>query len=163
MKNTTEHESSAEHIRNPDVAHETSDISARGVYGFLIGLAIVALIVHVLLWGMFRYLRAGSVERDPDPNPMVSGRANLPPQAEAIGDFPEPRLQPNPRADMQKFRMQELQRLNSYGWVDQNSGVVHIPIDRAISILAERGLPVRQPGAVPTSTASPTARPQPKQ
>lgn len=39
--------------------------------------------------------------------------------------------------------------LNSYGWVDQKNGIARIPIDRAIDIVAARGLPAR-----PTSTAT---------
>jgi hypothetical protein len=35
------------------------------------------------------------------------------------------------------------QRLTNYGWVDRNAGKVHIPIDRAIDLLAQRGLPTR--------------------
>jgi hypothetical protein len=34
--------------------------------------------------------------------------------------------------------------LSSYGWLDRNAGVVRIPIDRAMKMTVERGLPVRQ-------------------
>jgi hypothetical protein len=34
-------------------------------------------------------------------------------------------------------------RLSSYGWVDREAGIVRIPIDRAMDLLAERGLPAR--------------------
>ena len=48
--------------------------------------------------------------------------------------------------------MQEEQTLHSYGWVDQQAGVVRIPIDRAMELLAQRGLPTRpQAGVVPPS------------
>ena len=48
--------------------------------------------------------------------------------------------------------MQEEQTLHSYGWVDQPAGVVRIPIDRAMELLAQRGLPTRpQAGTVPPS------------
>ena len=30
--------------------------------------------------------------------------------------------------------------LHSYGWVDQQAGIVRIPIDRAMTLLTERGL-----------------------
>jgi DNA-binding GntR family transcriptional regulator len=36
--------------------------------------------------------------------------------------------------------------LHSYGWVDRDAGIVRIPIERAIEILAERGLPTRDQG-----------------
>jgi hypothetical protein len=63
-----------------------------------------------------------------------------------------PRLETNERLEIKDFRTQEEQTLNSYGWVDQPNGVVRIPIERAMQLLAQRGLPTRpQIGAVPTS------------
>ena len=34
-----------------------------------------------------------------------------------------------------KYRREALQRLNSYGWVDPQKGVIHVPIDKAIDQL----------------------------
>ena len=57
---------------------------------------------------------------------------------------PEPRLQTNPREDLRALRAREDAVLNSYGWVDKTAGVVRIPIDEAIKLTVQRGLPVRQ-------------------
>ena len=69
---------------------------------------------------------------------------------------------PTRRTEINDFRMQEEQTLNSYGWVDQQAGVVRIPIDRAMELLAQRGLPTRpQAGVTPPSdvnTAKEAAR-----
>src|SRR5207247_4662310 len=63
-----------------------------------------------------------------------------------------PRFEKKDRLEIKDFRMQEEQTLNSYGWVDQQNGVVRIPIDRAMQLIAERGLPTRpQTGTVPPS------------
>jgi len=35
----------------------------------------------------------------------------------------------------EKYRGEALQRLNSYGWVDPQKGVIHVPIDKAIDQL----------------------------
>jgi hypothetical protein len=43
-------------------------------------------------------------------------------------------------------RKREEDTLSTYGWVDQSAGTVHIPIDRAMDLLAQQGLPVRQAG-----------------
>jgi hypothetical protein len=59
---------------------------------------------------------------------------------------PEPRLQTNPRQDLADLRAKEDETLNSYGWVDRNAGVVRIPIDEAITLTLQRGLPARQQG-----------------
>lgn len=51
--------------------------------------------------------------------------------------------------EVQQVRQMWDQRLHSYGWVDQQAGVVHIPIERAMELLAERGLPVRSGSNLP--------------
>ena len=50
------------------------------------------------------------------------------------------------------FREQALVRLNGYGWVDEEAGRAHIPIGRAIALVAENGLPV---GTVTADTGDP--------
>jgi hypothetical protein len=56
---------------------------------------------------------------------------------------PEPRLQEHPREDLSELRAREDEILSSYGWVDRNAGVVRIPIDAAMKLTLERGLPAR--------------------
>lgn len=69
---------------------------------------------------------------------------------------PLPRLQVQPVRHWREFRSAEMERLSTYGWMDRTSGVVHIPIDRAMDLVAERGIgplaplvppPVPTPGA----------------
>lgn len=57
--------------------------------------------------------------------------------------FNEPVLQIDPVADLQAYKAKENDLLNSYGWVDKSAGIAHIPIDRAIELTAEKGLPTR--------------------
>jgi hypothetical protein len=57
---------------------------------------------------------------------------------------PEPRLQTNPREDLRDLRAKEDAILESYGWVDRNAGVVRIPIDEAMKLTVQRGLPSRR-------------------
>ncbi|MCL6508251.1 MAG: hypothetical protein K6T59_14635, partial [Bryobacteraceae bacterium] len=61
----------------------------------------------------------------------------------AEGLPPAPRLQVDPATDLENLRKAEAAVLNSYGWVDRKAGIVRIPIDRAMEVLAERGLPAR--------------------
>ena len=44
--------------------------------------------------------------------------------------------------------------LGSYDWVDQKNGVVRIPIDRAMDLVAQRGLPVVSQSATPLARRS---------
>ncbi len=53
------------------------------------------------------------------------------------------RLQVVPGLDLRLQGEAEVERLNGYGWVDQGAGMVHIPIDKAIDVLVEKGLPTR--------------------
>jgi hypothetical protein len=61
---------------------------------------------------------------------------------------PGPRLQVAPAKDLDEVRATEDSVLNSYGWVVPNAGVVRIPIDRAIELVVQRGLPVRSAGEI---------------
>lgn len=58
-------------------------------------------------------------------------------------NLPEPHLQVDPPADLAAQRAAERARLSSYGIVDREHAVVHIPIDVAKRRLLERGVPVR--------------------
>ncbi len=58
-----------------------------------------------------------------------------------IRDIPPPRLQVDPSQDLAAWRRAEEQRLSRYAWADNGRTAVRIPIDRAMSLIAERGLP----------------------
>jgi hypothetical protein len=57
---------------------------------------------------------------------------------------PGPRLQAAPERDLQELREANEVILDTYGWVDQEDGRVRIPIDQAMDLLLEEGLPVRE-------------------
>ena len=54
---------------------------------------------------------------------------------------PAPRLQTSPTRDLQEMRRAENARLQSYGWVDRTAGIVRLPIERAMEMVVEQGLP----------------------
>ena len=138
-------------IRNPGGAHEHTDINVRAVFAFLITLAVVALAINLGLFAMFRYLKGSYTALDPEPNPMLSGERR-PPQKDPIRDFPQPRLQADPVHDMNRMRLAEDKLLNGPPtWVDEQAGVVRIPIEQAMQLTLERGLPAKA-NATPMST-----------
>ena len=51
--------------------------------------------------------------------------------------FPFPREQPNPLLDLEAMRARDDAELTNYGWIDKTTGVVRIPIDRAIDLMAQ--------------------------
>jgi hypothetical protein len=54
-------------------------------------------------------------------------------------------LQADPVADKERQFAAQQQRLNTYGWVDEKAGTAHIPIERAMELVAQRGIPARPP------------------
>jgi len=124
--------------RNPAVHHEETDVDLRAILAFGAGLVAVAIAVHILIWLLFRFFDAQAARRDVVEYPLAAEQADRLP--------PEPRLQTNPRQDLQDLRTQETDTLTTYGWVDRNNGVVRIPIDDAMKLVVQRGLPARQAG-----------------
>ena len=148
------------HQEHDEAAYEREDLSPRGIFAFLMGLALVGVLIHFALKGMYGYLDAYQKEHQPPLNPLVSQTENESRKVSNadIARFPQPRLETNERLEINAFRLQEDKTLNSYGWIDQKAGIVRIPIDRAMELLAQRGLPTRpQAGAVPPSPLN-TAR-----
>jgi hypothetical protein len=120
---------------NPEVHHEESDVDIRAIVGFGAGLIVVAMLIHLMTYVLFRYFDSREARRVTPQYPLaVAQESRLP---------PEPRLQTNPRRDLADLRAKEDETLNSYGWVDKNAGVVRIPIDEAIKLTLQRGLPAR--------------------
>src|SRR5439155_15306591 len=137
-----------------EVAYEREDLSPRGIFAFLIGLALVGVLIHFTLKGMYGYLETYEKQHQPPLNPVVSQTENDSRKVSNadIARFPQPRLETNESLEINDFRLQAEKKLNSYGWIDQKAGIARIPIDRAMQLLAQRGLPTRlQAGAVPPS------------
>jgi len=61
--------------------------------------------------------------------------------AESVKQFSDPRLQIDPALDLARMRARDLRELSTSAWVDRKAGVFRIPIERAMQLLAERGLP----------------------
>lgn len=114
----------------PRPGHESRDMSVRAVALFALGLIVALVLVHFAASGMYQYF-ASRPSHYPPPSPL----------AETNEQFTGPRLLVNQSVDMEKLRASEEAALHSYGWVDRDHGVVHIPIDRAMDLLAQSGLP----------------------
>ena len=151
MAHEPNHDLDTSKIRNVGGAHEHRDISVRAVFGFLIVLAVAAIAIQFGLWGMFRYLQGASRATDPEPNPMLAGKAASAP-SDPIRDFPKPRLQVNPSTDLDRERSADDQALNGPpAWLDQPNGIVRIPIDQAMRLALTR---------LPMEPATTSAKPQ---
>ena len=133
-----EHLEHHENLVNPDLGHEHSDVDIRAILGFGAALIAVAAVVHLLIFGLFRFFEARDGVKVAAEYPLAAAQRHREP--------PEPRLQTDPRQDLVDMRAKEDELLGSYGWVDKNAGIVRIPIDAAMKLTLERGLPSRQQG-----------------
>lgn len=119
--------------QQPQLGYELRDANVRAVALFGLVLVIVLAGALLLMQGMFDHFAARPLRSDV-----------LPVAREAMRRLPpEPRLQANPARALQEIRTTEDRVLHSYGWVDREAGIVRLPIDRAMELLAERGLPAR--------------------
>jgi hypothetical protein len=93
---------------------------------------------------MYRFLDTYEKAHQPAMSPMVTPEADT--RGVNHGDtlsFPQPRLEEDERTQLRQFIENQDSKLATYNWVDKEKGVVQIPIDRAMDLLVERGLPVR--------------------
>jgi len=117
------------------VRYEKSDVQSAKVVRAGVGILAIVVVFFALMWMLqgvlLRFEQNAQVPR----HPLAETLARTEP--------PLPRLQPNPRADLDALRAQEKAVLETYGWIDKGRGIVRIPIEQAIEILARRGLPAR--------------------
>ena len=128
------HEKPGGDAGHPGVSHERRDINVFQVTAFGIGLLLGCIVTVFVIWGLFDFLYSREDAKNAA-NPaalMMKDQNKLP---------PEPRLQDNPKVELKDLRSDEAAILNSYGWVNPDKGVVRIPIDQAIDIVAQKGLP----------------------
>jgi hypothetical protein len=116
--------------------HETSDANAKSVTINGIGLSVGLMVFGILFcWGVYALLKPYSPTPGEGPRTFATvDSTNLPPL---------PRLQADPEITLAPFVEEQEARLNSYGWVNKDSGIVHIPIERAMKLTVERGLPAQ--------------------
>ncbi len=120
---------------------EGTDVRLRPILVFSIGLVVTIIVAYLIVTVLFRVFTSQATDRDtaagvPEAQQQAATEDRLP---------PEPRIQVNPEADLKALRQREDAQLNSYGWVDQQAGTVHIPIEQAMKLVLEQGLPTRQP------------------
>ena len=123
-------------------APPSGDENVRGILHFALGMVVAAVVIYAVLFGMFQYFDRQAAAADPARNPLLAGEK---PPANPAARFPQPQLQSNAAADLEKARAREEEFLSSYGWVDRNAGVVHMPVERAMQMIVEHGVPVWPP------------------
>ncbi len=138
-------------INHPDsgtVRTEGDGVHYRGLAWSMIILTILTLVCYAIVVGLFKFMESRAVAGDTDRAPLAAAPVQptiVDGRVESGSMAPVPSLLVNEPVNLEKFRSHEEQMLTTYGWVDQNAGVVRLPIERAKDLLLERGLPVREP------------------
>ena len=159
---------------NPKPGYEASDVNATGIAVFLAALMAFVVVFFVFCWGMGGVINSQLVKRDGPSNKWSNleyGSAGVPKNMasnpameqhqlqQLTQKFPTPRLQTDDgNQDLAEMHVRESLMLEHYSWIDRGQGKVRIPIERAMALIAQRGLPVApgsEPGHAPTYGETP--------
>lgn len=137
---------------DPHPASQTFDreVNVKAVAWTVGILVAVALVVHVLIYGLIVGFNRFDDKREPRPSPIAEANRQPPP--------PLPRLQTTPEGDMKLYREDEDRLLGQAQWLDQGQGRLRIPIDLAMEIVAGRGLGPEVVGGTPGAVLAPPAQ-----
>jgi len=159
MHTPNEHESH-DKLASVQEGYEVTDVSVQGIMVFLVGLFVSVGVFFVLCFGLGKVINFGLVKRDGPPNKW---NANSPQEAGKLKNmesnpvaaqqelkqltqtFPTPRLQTDDgNQDLANLHARENLLLDHYSWVDDGHTKMRIPIERAMELIAQRGLPVAE-------------------
>jgi hypothetical protein len=132
---------------SPELASFDREVNLRGVLWAGAILVTVALVVHLLIWWLLRGFETYDEKRDVRLTPI---EAELRPQEQPP---PEPRLEVSPRQNLEELRQEEDALIRGAAWVNPQQGVVRVPLDVALEVIAERGVAAEVVGG----TAAPFA------
>ncbi|MGA3265103.1 MAG: hypothetical protein ABSC47_13780 [Terracidiphilus sp.] len=141
----------------PDVSagYERSDVRVSGIVVFLTALSIFVVVTALLCYGIGKVINA-QLAKENGPRSKwsktvdVRALGNMPSSPELQNklaamtqQFPTPRLQTDDgNQEVADLHAREDLLLENYSWVDRAQGKVRIPIERAMELIAQRGLPL---------------------
>jgi hypothetical protein len=140
--------------------YEHEDLGSRGLFVFMVGLTVSGVIIYFIIVGMYAFLDRYERSQMTTASPLVASTGVMSrvvtqeDMDKAFKDNGAPMLEINERGQFREFLLNQENQLNSYGWVDEKAGVARIPIERAMELTVQRGLPVApQAGAAGASKA----------
>lgn len=125
----------AQHAANGAPGYEHREVNIKLILFSTVIMVMVVLVTCFITVGIFDFLNAHS--GPVDQTTSLARPKEVP---------PEPRVLEHPWEQLPVLRETEDRVLNTYGWLDEKTGQVRIPVDRAIDLVAQRGLPVRPEG-----------------
>jgi len=140
------------------LGYESRDVGVTGIMVFLASMAIFVVVTAVLCYGIGGMINAQMNKEDGRNSKwtktveirqlgdMPSNPAMQDKVAQLMQSFPTPRVQmDNGDEDIAVLHAKEDLLLDHYTWIDESKGTVRIPIERAMELIAQRGLAVAPP------------------
>jgi hypothetical protein len=122
--------------------HEVEDLPLGGLKGLIVFLALMLLVTFIIVWLVMRVLLSQSNSGDGIPSPFAGTTV-----------VPSPQIQPSRDhntldwQDLTALHELEHKKLTEYAWIGPDKARARIPIDTAMDLLLEQGLPTREGGA----------------
>jgi hypothetical protein len=140
-------------VVDPSLGYEKRDASPRSLLQFGFWMAVVLALTLVAMKWTFDYF-SRTLTLGAPASPFAKQENQIPPQ---------PRLQVQPHLELKDYCEAQQQQVDTYGWIDKQSGIVRVPIDRAMDMVLARGLPARAsmpaPSGVISDSGGPSAGP----
>lgn len=111
--------------------HESTDASGRSVVWAAVVIIMILALSGFFVFSLFIYFGGNRYAILSETQAML--------EAERVP--PPPHLHAQPGVGFQKLREEKEKLLYSYGWINKENGIIHIPIEQAMNLLVEKGLP----------------------
>ncbi|RIK39595.1 MAG: hypothetical protein DCC55_17615 [Chloroflexi bacterium] len=140
----------AAHVSAESLArgYEVQEVSLRPILYFLAALAVIAVIIHLVIFWLLDIWTPRA----------LNVRVQVPPAEVTPATGPGPGIQAQSVLERAAEEAPALERINTYGWVDEEAGVVHIPIEQAMQLLVERSAPEAEEDVAPVFGFGPAYR-----
>jgi hypothetical protein len=149
------HEPNGPENVDTSLGYEQRDARVSGVVTFLLVLSFVAAVIGGIAYGFGKWMNARMIREDGPKDRwskqvdvrslgnMASGAEMEKTVGTSIQRYPTPRVQMDDgNQDVADLHTREDLLLENYSWADQALGKVRIPIERAMELMAQRGLSV---------------------
>ena len=140
-----DHEIDTSFIKNPEVHREETDVNIRPILWFGVWLTVATAVIYVILAGLYWYFEEREAGEDSIKTPLAGERKRIPDEPRLqlapteVGQRAPQFIEDHPLRDMRDLREKENAVLHNYGWVNEQGGIVHIPIEDAMKMVLEQG------------------------
>jgi hypothetical protein len=140
----------AAHVSGESLArgYEVQEVRLRPILLFIGALGVAAVVIHLVIFWLLDFWTPRNLDV----------QIQIPPAAVTPVTGPGPGIQSRPAFERAAEEGPALERINSYGWVDEETGVVHIPIEQAMQMMVEREAPAAVEGEAPVFGIGPAYR-----